>query len=114
MGAGMTRLYDWTWSIEERAERQYNQFMIFGSKGMVLAYPTVRPPLTASFYTRDEAALNATVAAHAPEMLRALENLAIEMNLLADEDVLVNSWRETVLAVVAIAKGEVVRADEHA
>jgi hypothetical protein len=102
----MAQLYDWNWSVEERNERQYNHFVLLGGKGFVLAYPTVKLSQPANLYTKEEAVLNATVASHAPQLLRALENIAMEMSLLADEDIIVRSWRNTLLSAVAVAKGE--------
>ena len=102
----MARLYDWNWCVEERIEKQYNYFVLLGSKGMVLAYPTVKVAQPNNFYTKEQAVLNATVASQAPELLRAVENIAMEMSLLADEDPIVKSWRQTLLTAVAMAKGE--------
>jgi hypothetical protein len=103
----MADLHDWNWSIEERAEKQYKHFVLLGMKGMAFAYPTITLSDPEAHYSAEEARMNATVASHAPNMLRALERLANHMRYSAEDDPLIRGWRDEVLTEIAIAKGEV-------
>ena len=103
----MADLFDFnSWSIDERTHDQYNYFVLLGSKGMVHAYPTVSLKFPEACYSKEEALANATVASHAPRMLRTLEEVADQLGYWADEDNAIKSLREKVLNEIAVAKGE--------
>ena len=105
----MRQLYDFHWAIEEREHAQYNSYVLVGSKGMALAYPIIALKFPEECYTRDEALLNATVAASAPYMLRLLVPLASSLEFRADEDFAIRAWRQEILKEIAEATGEIRR-----
>ncbi|MEX2127503.1 MAG: hypothetical protein WD871_04600 [Xanthobacteraceae bacterium] len=106
----MQPLYDFHWRVEERSFPEYNAFVLLGSKGMALAYPTIPLRFPEENYSREEALLNATVAANAPYMLQLLETLASYMEVDARDDPTVKGWRDKILDEIAVATGEQQRA----
>ena len=105
----MPQLHDLAWQVTEQEREQYNAFDLKGSKGIVNWYPTIELKFPEEFYSREEALLNATVAASAPSMLRLLEQLeeVFEKRLLDWQEM--SRWKKRIRKEIAEAKGEIER-----
>ena len=80
------KIEDYSWQFEERRSQQYNHFILVGSKGMVLAYPTIPMKHPEDYYTGDQAVTHAKLAAKAPSMYRCLHVVAQRLEVLSVDD----------------------------
>ena len=80
------KIEDYSWQFEERRSQQYNHFILVGSKGMVLAYPTIPMKHPEDYYTEDQAVTHAKLAAKAPSMYRCLQLVAQRLEVLSVDD----------------------------
>jgi hypothetical protein len=80
------KIEDYTWTFEERTAQQYNHFILLGSKGMVLAYPTIRMRHPEDYYSEDQATTHAKLAANAPRMYRCLQSVVKRLEILSAGD----------------------------
>jgi len=80
------KIEDYSWQFEERRSQQYNHFILVGSKGMVLAYPTIPMKHPEDYYTEDQAVTHARLAANAPSMYRCLQLVAQRLEVLSVDD----------------------------
>ena len=75
------KIDDYTWTFEERTAQQYNHFVLVGSKGMVLAYPTIPMRHPEDYYSEGQALTHAKLAANAPSMYRCLQLVAKRLEI---------------------------------
>jgi hypothetical protein len=80
------KIEDYTWTFEERTAQQYNHFILLGSKGMVLAYPTIPMRHPEDYYSEDQATTHAKLAANAPRMYRCLQSVVKRLETLSADD----------------------------
>jgi hypothetical protein len=80
------KIEDYTWTLEERTAPQYNHFVLLGSKGMILAYPTIPMRHPEDYYSEDQALTHAKLAANAPRMYRRLQLVAKRLEILSVDD----------------------------
>jgi hypothetical protein len=80
------KIEDYTWTFEERTAQRYNHFILLGSKGMVLAYPTTPMRHPEDYYSEDQATTHAKLAANAPRMYRCLQSVVKRLEILSADD----------------------------
>lgn len=80
------KIEDYSWQFQERTSQQYSHFVLVGSKGMVLAYPTIPMKHPEDYYTEDQAVIHAKLAANAPSMYRCLQLVAQRLEVLSVEN----------------------------
>ena len=81
----LMKLDDYTWQFEQRTAKNFNHLILVGSKGMVLAYPTIPVKHPEDYYSEDQVLTHVKLAANAPSMYRCLQLVAQRLEVLSHE-----------------------------
>jgi hypothetical protein len=100
------QLEDWNWTFEERTEIQFKHFVMLGAKGMVLAYPTIRPNDSDDFYSKEQVQDHVRLASNAPRMYRCLQSVAKRLEILGIDDVGARALLQEVREELQVVEGQ--------
>jgi hypothetical protein len=81
----LMKLDDYTWQFEQRTAKNFNHLILVGSKGMVLAYPTIPVKHPEDYYSEDQVLTHVKLAANAPSMYRCLQLVAQRLEVLSHD-----------------------------